>query len=641
MSEPTPDAPRQPWMHDLVTTLAAPTVVLADRDGQIRQSGVQGVLHAGTRVLSRAELRVGGAEPVWVKGFFDGGHQSRATGLLPWLGDAGPDPTVRLERRRTVRPGLVEEQIGVISSAASPVAIRVELAVAADLARIERVKGGLGGPPVPPTVTGNVLNWSDADVQVTLGPTDGAATVEVDASGLAWTLEVSPGAIRWLSWELRATSAGGVGALLTAGLPDPRWEACEGDSVDERLLPLVRQSLADLAALRMAPVDAPGHTFLAAGAPWFCTLFGRDSIWAARLLLPLGEPALELAAGTLRTLAARQGTRVDDETGEAPGKIPHELRYPEGLYYGTVDATPLWVCLVYDAWRAGLPATEVQALMPNLVAALHWMSDHGDADGDGFLEYVDTSGRGLANQGWKDSWDAIRFADGRHARPPIALCEVQGYAYEAAVHGAELLDEFTDHAGVRPSEAADWRHWAEKLAERFRAAFWVEDERGRYPALALDADKAPVDAVASNMGHLLGTGLLDADESALVANRVTSPELDSGFGLRTMSIRSAAYWPLSYHCGSVWPHDTAIVIRGLLTSGHGDLARGLVDGFLDAATYFDHRLPELFSGDDRAEQPRPVPYPAACRPQAWSAAGAVTVALAHRQLVQTGDQGRS
>jgi glycogen debranching enzyme len=386
-------------------------------------------------------------------------------------------------------------------------------------------------------------------------------------------------------------------------------------------------ALGDLDALRLSTVAQPDLVFLAAGAPWFFTLFGRDSIWAARFMLPLGTG---LAGDTLRILAGLQGTRENAETAEQPGKIMHELRRGtldipgEGvslppLYYGTVDATALWVCLLHDAWRWGMADSEVESLLSNLVGALEWMRDFGDADGDGLLEYVDHSGRGLANQGWKDSGDSVQWRDGTLAEGPIALCEVQAYAYEAAIHGAELLDHFGREG------ASEWRTWAAMLRERFHAAFWIEDADGAYPAIALDAHKRPVDTVTSNLGHLLGTGLLDQRQAALVARRLVSPQLNSGYGLRTMSTDSAGYWPLSYHGGSVWTHDTAIAIAGLAKEGFAAEAGLLASGLLAAASGFDYRMPELHSGDSAVLVATPVPYPAACRPQAWSAAAAVSV----------------
>ncbi|HSP76799.1 MAG TPA: amylo-alpha-1,6-glucosidase, partial [Cryobacterium sp.] len=398
-------------------------------------------------------------------------------------------------------------------------------------------------------------------------------------------------------------------------------------SGDARLGRWVARALDDLTGLRMATTTSPDEPFLAAGAPWFFTLFGRVSLWAARFLLPLGT---EIAGSTLRLLAQLQGTKSDTETAEQPGKIMHELR-PDvfsipgeslslpPLYYGTVDATPLWICLLRDAYRWGLADSEVEALLPALEAALGWMRDFGDSDGDGFLEYVDITGHGLANQGWKDSGDSIQWRDGSLADGPIALCEVQAYAYEAYIGGAELLDAFD-----RPGGDA-WRARAAALQTRFRESFWIESPAGRYPAVALDAFKRPVDTVTSNIGHLLGTGLLSAEESALVAARLVSPELNSGYGLRTMSTDSAGYWPLSYHGGSVWTHDTAIAIAGLGRAGFGAEAGILIEGLLAAAESFDYRMPELHSGDASTLVAAAVPYPAACRPQAWSAAAAVSV----------------
>ncbi len=261
----------------------------------------------------------------------------------------------------------------------------------------------------------------------------------------------------------------------------------------------------------------------------------------------------------------------------------------------------------------------MEALIPAMLAALVWMRDDGDADGDGFLEYVDRSGRGLGNQGWKDSFDSVQWADGRLADAPIALSEVQAYAFEAATGAARLLRAFG-----RPG-ADEWDAWAGRLAERFRAQFWTEDDEGAYPGIALDRDKRLVDGIASNMGHLLGTGLLSAAESALVARRLSGPDLDSGFGLRTLTARSPRFGPLSYHGGSVWPHDTAIAVRGLAADGHYGVAASFVRGLLATATAFEHRLPELFSGVQAGGGLTPYPYPPACRPQAWSAASSVAL----------------
>jgi hypothetical protein len=593
----------QPWLHDLVTVLSAPTVVLSEPSGQIRAGGAQGALHADVRVLSQAVLEVGGAEPAPVSGGLMDARTARFVSVPRALGDDTVDPTVRVERQRTVAPGEISERIAVISHADAGVSTELALTVAADLAGLAAIKagcaGGRAGARARPESDG--LTWSDGRVRVRLSAPGAAVT---DGNVLRWPVRLAGRGRHEVGWRLVVSDSS---AAVAAAPPEPGRVTVAAD--DPRLPKLIAQSLADADALRMTVPQAPGDVFLAAGAPWYFTLFGRDSIWAARLLLPFGWP---LAAGTLRALAAFQGRRADPSTGEAPGKIPHELRRGGSLYYGTIDATPLWICLLHDAWRWGMPDAEVRALLPSLRAALECVRRYADSDGDGLLEYVDESGRGLSNQGWKDSGDAIRFADGSIATPPVALCEVQGYAYEAAVHGADLLTAFGEPG------ADQWRDWAARLAKAFRASFWVAE--GGYPALALDGAKRPVDSLTSNIGHLLGTGLLTRAEEAAVAGCLASDDMNSGFGLRTMSARNAGYNPLSYHCGSVWSHDTAIVIRGMFRSGHVAEAAALADGLLAAAAGFGWRLPELFSGDSGT--PWPTPYPAACRPQAWSAAAA-------------------
>ncbi|HXT91349.1 MAG TPA: glycogen debranching N-terminal domain-containing protein [Trebonia sp.] len=619
----------QPWLHELVTVLSAPTVALSDSAGQIRPAGAHGVLHADVRVLSAAVLDVDGREPALVSSGLLGARTARFVAVPRELGDGIVDPTVRVERERTVLPGEVREVLRVISAADAGVDAVLTLTVAADLADLANIKDGRPGPPaVPIEHAGDTLTWGTGTLRVTLAAPGAALAADGGQAVLRWPVRLPGRGEFGASWRLAVTDpaapVAAVGGARTqegpadGELPRGPWANVSAVADDPRLPALLAQSLADADALRMAVPGAPGEVFLAAGAPWYFTLFGRDSIWAARLLLPFGW---ELAAGTLRALAAFQGRRVDLDRGEAPGKIPHELRR-SGVSYQTIDATPLWICLLHDAWRWGMPESEVAALLPALRAALTWLRDYGDSDGDCLLEYVNTTGRGLANQGWKDSGDSIRFADGRVAAPPVALCEVQGYAYEAAMRGADLL------AAFGAGGAEEWRELAARIAAAFRAAFWVSDERGGYPALALDAGKRPVDALTSNIGHLLGTGLLTPAEEALVASRVGAPDLDSGFGLRTMSARNGGYNPLSYHCGSVWSHDTAIVLRGLARSGYPSQVASLADGLLAAASGFGWRLPELYSGAPRAEAPWPTPYPAACRPQAWSAAAAAVLTQA-------------
>jgi len=649
----------QPWLHDLTTVLSAPTMMLSEPGGQLRRSGAQGALHADSRVLCQAVLEVAGAEPAPVSSSL-AAATALFTAIPRDLAGDGPDPVVWLTRKRTVSPGSVHELLRLTAARHIDVVVPVTLRVAADLAMLADIKAGRPGRLVPMTITTSGLEWGDDRLRVRLSaPGAVAANGDDGGASLTWQVRLRGPGEHEIDWQLTVSDATAV-VMAPRGAPaslariprarsseesadtararahaggtpgDPRdgaesdqWLLARAESADFRLPRLLSRSMADAGALRMVAARAPDEVFLAAGAPWYLTLFGRDSIWAARLLLPFGW---RLARGTLRALAAFQGTRVDPLTGEAPGKVPHELRATRRdpmrpgalppLYYGTIDATPLWICLLHDAWRWGMPPADVRALLPAMSRALAWMRDFGDADGDGLLEYLDESGAGLANQGWKDSRDAIRFSDGRLAAPPVTLCEVQGYAHQAAINGADLLDAFDQPGG------AEWRAWAARLAAAFRSSFWVADPAGPYPALALDQAKRQVDALTSNIAHLLGTGMLSAAEEDLAAERLSRPDMNSGFGLRTMSAASGGYSPLSYHCGSVWSHDTAIAIAGLVRSGHPATAAALADGLLEAASAFDWRLPELFTGHSRAEAGSPVPYPAACRPQAWAAAAA-------------------
>ncbi|GAA3337722.1 glycogen debranching N-terminal domain-containing protein [Amorphoplanes nipponensis] len=599
----------QPLLHELVATVAAPTTALSGADGQIRAAGVQGAFHADVRVLSTAVLRLDEREPEPIGHADAGAGTTRFVSLARWLGDPGTDPTVRIERARTVTPARVAEEIRLSSTAAASVRTTVTVELAADLAPIELVRSGGRGTPVAATRSAGGLSWARDGVAVTVT----AAGAELDERGrLRWAVTLGPRGDRTLSFTVRVDDPS---AVVHAPARARDWSAARVSSGDQRLGRLVARSLDDLHALRLADGD---DVYLGAGVPWYLTLFGRDSIWAARMLLPLGTGP---AAGTLRVLARRQGARTDPQSGEAPGKILHELRRHEfalpgtGLrlpaaYYGSVDATPLWVSLLHDAWRWGLPEAEVGALLPHLEAALGWLAGYAG----GFLTYHDTTGHGLANQGWKDSADALG-----HAEPPIALAEAQGYAHRAALDGAALLAAFGRPGGDR------WREYAATLADRFRSAFWLD---GGYPAPALDRDQRPVDALTSNIGHLLGTGLLNAAEERAVATALGGEAMSGAYGLRTMSARDAGYAPLSYHCGSVWAHDTAIVAAGLARAGFDGEATTLIDGLLTAAEAFGYRLPELHAGDARAALSRPMPYPAACRPQAWSAAAAVLLTQA-------------
>lgn len=637
-------APLQPLLHDALAVLRAPTQVWSGTDGSLGSAAIHGVYFSDVRLVRGVRVRIGGADAEHLSTATPTADRALLHSLLRHLDDPTPDPGVRLEIERSATVTGWSERLTIVNrrDVALDTAIEVELEL--DARSLDEIKQGHGDPAaIAPELGDGVVAWEGEGVSARLRAED--FEVEITATGvrLRAALAVPPRGSVTRSLALEARDS--IGVIGGAAQPVP-WSTPRIAAPDSRLTRWVERSLADLDCLRMTTAQHPERQFLAAGAPWFFTLFGRDSLWAARFLLPLGT---DLARDTLHVLAGLQGTAIVDDTAEEPGKIMHELRrqtlvIDDGtslppLYYGTVDATALWVCLLHDAWRWGMADDEVRALLPALRRALAWMRDHGDADGDGLLEYVDRSGHGLANQGWKDSGDSVQWRDGSLAEGPIALCEVQAYAYEAAVHGAELLETFGagdgagDGADADPStEAADWRAWAERLKSRFHESFWVDDPAGAYPAIALDAAKRKVDTVTSNLGHLLGTGLLDAEQSELVARRLGSPAMSSGFGLRTMSTESSGYWPLSYHGGSVWTHDTAIAVLGLARDGHDDVAAELIDGLLAAAEGFDYRVPELHSGDARAEVGVPVPYPAACRPQAWSAASAVAVLSAALRL---------
>jgi glycogen debranching enzyme len=394
------------------------------------------------------------------------------------------------------------------------------------------------------------------------------------------------------------------------------------------LQPAFERAGLDLGGLRLFDPSEPDEPVIAAGAPWYMTLFGRDSILTSWMAL-LVDPGLAL--GTARILARLQGRGDVPETEEQPGRIIHEVRFSRGaslaladgdLYYGSVDATPLFVMLVGEMWRWGVPLDELRPLLPAVDAALGWVAGPGDPDGDGYVEHAPRSGGRLVNQGWKDSWDSVSFADGRLPEAPLALVEVQAYAYAAWRAGAALAAA----AGDRRT-AAIRRRRAEQLQAQFDRDFWLPD-RGAY-AVALDRDKRPVDAVASNMGHCLWAGIVhDPEKVAAVARWLVSPELSTGWGVRTLATSMKRYNPLSYHNGSVWPHDTALGIAGLRSAGRADEALQLATALLAAAQASQARLPELFAGFTRDDITVPVPHPASCSPQAWASASPLLITRA-------------
>ncbi|KKI93162.1 amylo-alpha-1,6-glucosidase [Bacillus sp. SA1-12] len=378
---------------------------------------------------------------------------------------------------------------------------------------------------------------------------------------------------------------------------------------------LIDRGMADLNVLL---TDLGYGQFPVAGLPWFGVPFGRDSLIAALQMIAFNP---EIAKGTLLTMASKQGTSVDPWRDEQPGKIMHEIRFgelantnqiPFTPYYGTIDATPLFLILLteYVKWTGDFEL--VKDLEQNIEAALTWIDQYGDRDGDLFIEYHQESSKGIANQGWKDSGDSVVHRNGEYAKTPIALSEVQGYVYQAKTGLADLYE-----AVDQIEKAETLRDQAKALQEKFEAAFWMEDVS--YYAIALDEHKQQVGTITSNPGHLLMSGILSSERVEAVAKELLSPAMFSGYGIRTMAEEEAGYNPMSYHDGSIWPHDNSLIVLGLSKAGKQAEANRVIQGLIDASSYFEYdRLPELFCGYSKG-QGKPVKYPVACSPQAWAA----------------------
>jgi glycogen debranching enzyme len=380
------------------------------------------------------------------------------------------------------------------------------------------------------------------------------------------------------------------------------------------------QALIDMGALRIAfEEDGKSYWMPAAGLPWFVAVFGRDSIIAGLQTMAVNP---EFARGTLVRLAQLQAKEVDDWRDAQPGKILHEIRrgelaklheIPHTPYYGTIEATILWIITLAEAYRWNADVTMLKDCKAALEQALNWIEQYGDFDGDGFVEYVTRSKDGLRNQGWKDSGDSIVYPDGNQVDPPIALCEVQGYVYDAWQRAAELYDIWEN-----PARAQALRQKADDLYQRFNDRFWMEEE-GFY-CLGIDAQKQQIRTIASNPGHLLWAGIVPPERAKRMVERLFQPDLWCGWGVRTLSSKNPAYNPISYQLGSVWPHDNSFIAAGLKRYGYHAEANRIAEATFAAASYFEAgRMPELFAGIERQAESFPVPYPDANIPQAWAA----------------------
>ena len=615
-----------------VTLVEGSAFCISAPSGDMLPQSSHGLFFRDSRFVSRFELSVNGQPPEPLSSDTTDPFSAVFVGRTrPRPGRA--DSALMLFRYRYIGRGMREDLL-IRNFGDEPSYCSVQLVIEADFAHLFDVKEGLSAGPGDRSVAqeGGTLVF-----RYRSGGTRRGARVsfsqqaQINREQATFEIIVPARGEWWLCTQVTPIIDGDeIEPRYQCGEPVAHAKPMERLAKWRREIPMVTtdhdglrrvvaRSAEDLGALRIFDPDYPERTVVAAGAPWFMTLFGRDSLltsWMALIVDP------DLALGVLQTLARFQGQDVDPRFEEEPGRILHEMRFGEAaslslggghVYYGTADATPLFVMLLGELRRWGLAAEAVDQLLPHADRAMDWIENYGDSDGDGYVEYQRGTDRGLVNQGWKDSWDGVRFVDGQVAEAPIALCEVQAYVYGAYLARAHFAVEVGDTA-----TATRFRTRAAQLKTAFNRDFWVED-RGWF-AMGLDHDKRPIDALASNMGHCLWTGIVDQDKAGLVARRLLSPEMFSGWGIRTLATSMAGYNPISYHCGSVWPHDNAIIAAGLMRYGFVEEAQRVVMAMLDAAESQGGRLPELFSGIDRSEFGRVVSYPTSCSPQAWAAA---------------------
>lgn len=606
--------------------------LLCDRFGDIPEGNTAalGLYFRDTRFLSRYELRVDGVRPLHLHSEADRNYSMLIETTLPLtrVDPAGMEKreNVGISRHRWLEGGM-RETIKVSNFGGARRKVRLEVAFGADFLDLFQVRG------FKREKSGAALDPALQDGRVTLGyeGLDGVRR-SVEVCFEPRPKRLSPGEARYdLLLEPQTSVSIDVSIHPLAGEERP-VHASHGDLEREysdwrkrctrfRVSNAQLQMYLDRAVLdlRMMQTDqGDGTSSFDAGIPWFSTLFGRDALITSYQALTVDA---ELAKGTLVKLAEFQGTKVDDWRDEEPGKIFHEIRYgelagtgeiPHTPYYGTVDATPLWLVL-YGAvffWTGDREFAE--RLWPHAERALEWIDRYGDYDGDGYVEYRRKSAGGLDNQGWKDSRDGIVHADGSLPEPPIALCEVQGYVYDGKMRTARVARAL-GHVDLADELEAQ----AEKLKRRFNEDFWMPD--AGYFAVALDGKKQQVRSITSNPGHCLWSRIVEEEKGSRVVRVLLSPELSSGWGVRTLARSNPSYDPIGYHTGSVWPHDNSIIAHGVKFYGYDDEANRLIDQISIAGAFFPGgRFPELFCGFSRHEVPRPVEYPVACRPQAWA-----------------------
>jgi glycogen debranching enzyme len=623
-------------LSDTVSILDGNKFVVANRQGDLDATPTDnhGLFLDDTRFLSRWILTINGMRPKLLS-VDDTAYYKVQHFLALATGTVYVDSHLTVVRQRYVNGGFHEDLV-LANHDHEPIDLEVRIDAAADFADLFEVKDKL-------QKKGELYSHVESDGALTLGYRRDAfrretritssQPAEVGEDGLSFKVHLEPKA-RWTTaLDVLAVAEPGQGELkgeksllqtesesaaeMTGDLK--RWikDAPRIATSWEPLEHIYHRSLVDLAALRFRSSIVPG-SLPAAGLPWFMTVFGRDSLITSFQAMPF---APELAATTLRSLALLQAQRDDPFRDAEPGKIPHELRFgemtafqetPHSPYYGTADATPLWLIVLeeYERWTGDRKL--VRSLEREARAAANWIDKYGDRDGDGYIEYQRRNPKGLENQCWKDSGDSIAFSDGTLAATPRATCELQGYAYDAKRRTARLAREVWGDE----KWADELEDQAARLKRRFNVDFWMPERKAF--ALALDKDKRQVDSLTSNIGHLLWSGIVEKDQAKYIAHHLLSDALFSGWGVRTMAAGEGSYNPIGYHVGTVWPHDNSIIAWGLRRYGFRHEAAQIALAMLEAAELFNNRLPEAFAGYQRADTKYPVEYPTACSPQAWA-----------------------
>ena len=615
------------------------TFAVFDAHGDIVPSATSelGLYHAGTRFLSRYELLLAGRRPLLLNSTISDDNTRLSVDLTnPDLVKAGdvavPRGSIHLFRSLVLADGHCLERLRVSNHALTATAVPVTLAFDADFADVFEVRGSrrahrgrrLDNGAGEHDVTLRYRGLDNVERQTRVGWTRAPDTRA--GTTISYVMPLEPH--QAVELEIRTACQTGAErramatyqeALAAAALTVATRQAGECDVVSSHASfnAWVRRSAADL---RMMLTETAAGPYPYAGIPWFSTPFGRDGIITALETL---WAIPDIARGVLGFLADVQATDSSDARDAQPGKILHEMRdgemaalgeIPFGRYYGSADSTPLFVMLAHAYFERTADRDFLNRLWPHVLAALDWMDRFGDVDGDGFIEYARRTESGLAQQGWKDSYDSVFHADGRLAEAPIALCEVQGYAY-AAWNGAASMAEARGDAAA----AGRWRERAARLRGRFEDAFWC-DSLGTY-ALALDGGKRPCEVRTSNAGHCLFTGIVSAERASRTAETLMSDASFAGWGVRTVAAGEARYNPMSYHNGSIWPHDNALVAAGLARYGLTPAASRIMEAMFDLSEAVElHRLPELLCGFHRRRGEFPTLYPVACAPQSWAAA---------------------